>query len=185
MPPPNRKLAEIAAEQDAARRALLEAAEGLDPARLAARPAPDAWSVGEVLDHVARVERSVAGLIRKVLDEGPPLPPAWDDGASVLDAAPPLPTARLEAPPMARPAPGLSREELLAGLERSRRTLREVMDEAAPFDLGARLFPHPVVGPLDLYQWFLFVARHERRHTAQALRARDAVLASADSPPAR
>jgi hypothetical protein len=26
---------------------------------------------------------------------------------------------------------------------------------------------HPVLGPIDLYQWILFVAVHEARHTAQ------------------
>ena len=33
---------------------------------------------------------------------------------------------------------------------------------------GARIrFPHPVWGPINLYQWLLFVGAHEQRHLAQ------------------
>jgi len=27
--------------------------------------------------------------------------------------------------------------------------------------------PHPVLGPINLYQWALFVGSHETRHTGQ------------------
>jgi hypothetical protein len=33
--------------------------------------------------------------------------------------------------------------------------------------LGDITVPHPVLGPLNLYQWVLFVGGHESRHAIQ------------------
>jgi hypothetical protein len=38
------------------------------------------------------------------------------------------------------------------------------LDGVALSDVSA---PHPALGPLNGYQWFLFLAAHEGRHTAQ------------------
>lgn len=34
-------------------------------------------------------------------------------------------------------------------------------------DLRDRFFDHPVLGPMEGYQWLLLIATHSARHTAQ------------------
>ena len=34
-------------------------------------------------------------------------------------------------------------------------------------DLRDHFFDHPVLGPMDGYQWLLLIATHSARHTAQ------------------
>ena len=34
-------------------------------------------------------------------------------------------------------------------------------------DLRNHVFPHPVFGPMDAYQWLLVISGHSRRHTLQ------------------
>jgi hypothetical protein len=35
------------------------------------------------------------------------------------------------------------------------------------YDLGTVTIPHPLLGPLTLYQWLVMVVHHEARHTEQ------------------
>jgi hypothetical protein len=57
-------------------------------------------------------------------------------------------------------------EELLRQFEAAReRTLRFAAVTQA--DLRSRAFPHPFLGPLDCYQWLLFLAAHCERHSRQ------------------
>ncbi len=41
------------------------------------------------------------------------------------------------------------------------------MREADGLALGNFSYPHPMFGPLDLYQWLVFVGLHESRHACQ------------------
>jgi hypothetical protein len=46
------------------------------------------------------------------------------------------------------------------------------MEEADGIDLGLLQFPHPVLGRIDMYQWILYLGKHERRHIAQIARVK-------------
>ena len=59
-------------------------------------------------------------------------------------------------------------------LSDSRARLKLAIDEADGIDLSQMHFPHPVLGRLDMYQWILFVGKHERRHIAQIARVKGA-----------
>jgi hypothetical protein len=56
--------------------------------------------------------------------------------------------------------------EALAGLDASRVALRNSLREADGIALNFT-YPHPMFGPLDLYQWLVFVGLHESRHACQ------------------
>ena len=57
-------------------------------------------------------------------------------------------------------------DELLRQFEAARqRTMG--FAEATEADLRAYAFPHPFLGPLDCYQWLLFLATHCERHVGQ------------------
>jgi hypothetical protein len=52
-------------------------------------------------------------------------------------------------------------------LERARQVTHETLRELDGVALSDVSAPHPALGPLNGYQWFLFLAAHEGRHTAQ------------------
>ncbi|MBB4635689.1 DinB family protein [Longimicrobium terrae] len=180
------KMQEIAGELDKARRGLLAAVQGLSQAELDARPKPDSWSVGEVMHHVSKIESGMIGMLSKLalpaIADGLPKDPAPEQ--SVLSMVEHLPvldrTQRITAPEFVRPTHGISREELEAGLARTRGELLAAMEQADGYDLSGLSRPHPRFGPLNLYQWLALSARHEQRHTAQIAEAREALAAGAN-----
>ncbi len=171
------RLAEITDVLEQTRRDLLAAVPSrLAPADLARRPASGAWSVAEVLDHLAAVERGVARLVEtSITRAGPDGLPRETRGESVASSLDVLAirdrAARLEAPESVRPRVGVGGAEARAAIDSSRQALRAAIARADGMDLSAIVFPHPVLGRIDLYQWLLFVAHHEARHTPQVVEA--------------
>jgi len=136
------------------------------------RVEPDRWSVAEVLEHVARVNQSIARLITKRVVEGRAAglgPDAettsilWTlDVARVLDRR-----ERAEAAEPLRPAERLSAESAWQAVERADAALQDAVVAADGLALGTISHPHRLLGPLNLYQWVAFAAAHEFRHAAQ------------------
>jgi hypothetical protein len=74
---------------------------------------------------------------------------------------------RLTAAEANQPKRGLTLPEAWAALEASRAALRAALLDGDGLALGERTQPHPFMGPLNLYQWALFVGGHEARHGRQ------------------
>ena len=156
---------------DAERRALLARIEGVPAERLATRPAPDRWSVAEVLEHLARIETGVTkllamkGLAPPPADAPAPGPRAIltpEIGARVRDRS-----WRIEAPERVRPVGGIEPAEALRQLTAARERLLAAYATANPEALDRMTHPHPVIGPLTLRSWVALTADHEARHAAQ------------------
>jgi hypothetical protein len=155
------------------RRATLEREVAAVPQPLRERrPGPDRWSVAEVLEHLTIVETRVARLLDEQISaaraaglgpehETTPVVPTVDV-ATLLDRSKAL-VARENSLPTA----GLDANTALATLTEQRRALRETLLAADGLALGDVVIPHPRLGPLNVYQWAVFVAAHEGRHTAQ------------------
>jgi hypothetical protein len=71
------------------------------------------------------------------------------------------------------PERGHSRIELFAGLRASREKLLAIIRAGTDVSWSRIIAPHPALGELNLYQWLMFVARHEDRHRAQLERAHE------------
>jgi uncharacterized damage-inducible protein DinB len=168
----HRRLAELVEYLDATRASLLDVAALVSPDRFAERPAPDRWSAAEVMEHLARVEGSCARVVGKLSAEarrngvG-----AESEESSVLQVLDHLPlkdrTKRLEAPELVAPSGGWTRERALEAIAASRTDMMRAVADAEGLALGSVRFTHARLGELDLYQWILFVGKHEERHTAQ------------------
>lgn len=176
-------LAEVAADIDRTRDRLHAVSRDLTQEQLDFRPHPDAWSIGENLDHLARVEAGVARVLHKMTAEvaatGDHAAPDLPSQLGSLDRFPILDrTTRRRAPDMVAPRHGVEKEVLRRDLDGSRRHLREALSALALYDLNPHTFPHPLLGALNLYQWTLFVGRHEQRHLEQI----DDVLADPNFP---
>jgi uncharacterized damage-inducible protein DinB len=150
------------------RRALLAAVERVPPADRGRRPAADGWSVAEILEHLAQVERSVAGLIAVRGREPLPadLPPPVANAAERV-AGLRVRGHRIEAPDAVRPTGAVPADAALAALAQSRQALLDAAGAADPIALERRTYHHAVAGRLTLGDWLAFVAHHEARHAAQ------------------
>ncbi len=150
---------------------LRAAVESVPPARRTARPAPDRWSVAEVLEHVARVERSVLRACEQQFaaarESGLP---DESDTTSIRETMPPERVANRDRPlvsPERLLPKGNDADAAWAQVEAARDRLREFTVSCDGLALSQVGFPHPALGPLNLYQWLLFSAGHHARHAAQ------------------
>ena len=153
---------------DLERRRLLAAVERVPAADRDRRPAADRWSVAEILEHLATVERSVTHLIatrgREPLPEhAPPAVPLDDARVTRLRGR----ERRIDVPDRMRPSGTMTAEAAVQALGVSRAALLDAVKHANPDALEHRSYVHAVVGRLVLRDWIAFVAHHEARHASQ------------------
>src|SRR5262245_18220210 len=153
---------------DAERTALLAAVERVTASDRERRPAPDQWSVAEILEHLATVEQSVAKLIAT---RGREPVPEHAEPAVALDEARVARLRgrerRINVPDRMRPSGTLPAEAAIQALGASRAALLDAVNAADPVALEQRSYVHAVVGRIVLRDWIAFVAHHEARHTDQ------------------
>lgn len=150
------------------------------------RPSPEAWSVGETLDHLCKVESGVVRMLMNcqtavranlvpTLSDSFELRAVW----TTLDSLPiERVTRRVKSPASVTPDYGIEKSILTAQMDASRRRLRETLENLKDYDLTSIDFPHPFFGAWNMYNWLLLIGKHERRHLAQI----EAVLESDDFP---
>lgn len=166
------RLAEAMKYVEEKRTDLLRKLEGADPGVMAQRPSADKWSVAEVLDHLQMVESGVARLIAKRVtrarEGGLRKEESTESIIGSIDfMGPTLDNAPIEAPEQVRPRADADPEKALAALAAARQSLHEAVAIADGFALGEIKHTHAILGELDLYQWIVFLGRHEARHTRQ------------------
>jgi len=176
------RLTELLDYLEAQRNRVRGAADRLPRDRWAVRPSPDRWSVAEVYWHLQRVERGVAKLIAKRSEEaratGHPEESSTTsvigllDGRGLEDR-----TLPLVAPSQVSPPEPVDPMEVERQLEESRAMLHDAIRHADGLALGSITHVHPVLGEINLYQWILFVGKHEARHAGQIAEVADAASA--------
>jgi len=152
-------------------RSFLDALDGVSDRAWRLRPAGEAWSLAETVEHVVLADRSVRTALQQLL--AAPLPAGatrFDDAAisaGMFEAAGPAPPGLGE--PKGRFA---TRAEGIAAVVEARDEL-VAWARGTPADLRAHGLPHPVFGVFDGVQWILFAAAHTDNHLPQlrALRA--------------
>ena len=142
---------------------LLEEVSGLSPAQLRFRPAPGAWSVLEVLDHLVVAEPIYWQDLQKAM-KAPPAsrrPSAGDEGVLWygIDR-----TQRQKA--IAAEEPKGQLRDARAGLDALRGLHAEMLRYARTTDGDLRAHVVEREG-CDAYQWFLLISSHEQRHVLQ------------------
>jgi hypothetical protein len=152
--------------------ARLRAAVDAVPAeRRSERPAADRWSVAEVLEHLARSEAAVLKACVRQMEAANQAGLAADsETTSIRHTLPPEQVAnrqrRVVAPEKLHPQ-GIDAAAAWSEIERTRARFLEFVKSCDGLALGEISFPHPVFGPLNMYQWLLFAAGHHARHAAQ------------------
>jgi hypothetical protein len=161
---------------DAARERLRARLESLDDASADAKNSPEAWSVAEIVEHLATIERRMVSLLSGMLakaeekssEEATSFAPVSLDRFAERSRA-----EKYDAPEAVRPRGGVPLASSLANLETSRESLRALMPRIEARDLSPFTFPHPAFGQLNFYEWLLFIGAHEGRHLKQIERSLD------------
>jgi DinB superfamily len=153
---------------ESTKKGVLEATKGLSEAQWNFKPAPDRWSVAQVMEHIAASEDFIRGaLTEKVMTA--PAPEAGRDLKKIDDSViamvpdrshkaqapePLVPTNRFGSPDGAIKHFAESREKT----EDFLKTTAGLRDHAVDSPMGMKL---------DGYQFVLLIAAHSERHTKQ------------------
>jgi len=149
------------------RELLRQAVRDLSAEQRSFRPAADRWSVADCIEHLTVVENFTVKRIQQLLDQPPAGQPDTNGKDQLIMDHVPARTSRVKGPEAVMPSGRWADfDELLRQFEASRHnTIR--FAEATQADLRAHAFLHPFLGPLDCYQWLLFLATHCERHVRQ------------------
>ena len=160
----------LARELDAVRAEVHHEADSLSQAQADWRPTGDDWSVGEILHHLRLGEITPASSPRSSLKEtGSGVTPYPPDLArfAPLPAWPPGPR---EAPPVVRPEKGHPIGQLLRDMRATRDRSRQSLERLAAVDPRTFTWRHFTLGEMDLGQWWMLQAHHDRDHLEQIRR---------------
>jgi hypothetical protein len=140
------------------------------------------WSVGQCLDHVAKINELYVEPLREAAARAPrgrqPLRANLLGRWFVAEMEPPA-KRRLPAPAPAAPASDLDPATTVAAFRAAQRDIVSFVRDTAEFDLNRVRFRNPFLNGLRVFNvatGVLVIAAHERRHLLQAEKARQAAL---------
>ena len=171
--PLSNKLQELVDRISRQREKLLQSVSGLSEAQLNHKAEETAWSVGDVVNHVALADEASVKLTSILLKRAREnkLPPDLSPEASQIHAIdeilPRLNAAKFRAPEFVAPHSQVPVDESLKRLESSRQRVLANVEDLGEYDLSALTHPHPAAGELNAYQWILMAGFHESRHADQ------------------
>jgi hypothetical protein len=166
------RLAELVDYAQLQRKAVLAAVSAIPESNRGLRPDAATWSVAEVLEHLHTVESGIARLlgrsIQKAREAGAEAEQDFTSLMHSLDSLQLTNRSRsFNAPDPVLPRGKLNSAEALVALGESRQQLLHAIFTGEGLALSGIVYPHPLVGMLNLYQWILFVGQHEGRHSEQ------------------
>ncbi|MBC7843823.1 MAG: DinB family protein [Gemmatimonadaceae bacterium] len=180
----------LIADASAARDAFLTALGQPTPGQSHFRPSPDAWSLADLTEHMTLAERSGTFGLWKALDGIAHGRPVWS--GEPVHAGRPVEAIiaatwreKETVPPIAAPTWGAPIGYWIAALRGGHAVLEALgaalkQLEASGVALDTVIFPHPLSGPMDVWQRLEFLRFHLDRHREQvrAVRAHPAFAAA-------
>ena len=149
------------------KKGVLEATKGLSEAQWNFKPAPDRWSVAQVMEHIATAEDFIRGMLKEKIMMAPAGEPGRDvkkTDEGVLAMVPDR-TTKLQAPEPLVPTNRFgSPEASLKHFVDSRATTADFLKSTT--GLRDHVADSPM-GKLDGYEFVLLIAAHSERHTKQ------------------
>ncbi len=155
---------------------MIGATKGLTDAQWNFKPAPDRWSIAEVLEHIVLAQELIAGPVRDQLASAPAAAPRSDSKAvdAVIVSKMPDRLAKFKAPQIIEPTGRVTPKEALERLDKNVARLSQLLDTP---DLRSHIIDAPALkaiskgeyDTMDGYQWILAAAGHTERHVKQML----------------
>jgi hypothetical protein len=151
------------------RNGVTAAVQGLSDAQWNFKPAPDKWSIAEILEHLALTEDLISKQVLVQIANAPAPSPdrnAKQVDATIVDKVTDR-SVKYHAPEPIQPTGRWTHAQALQHLLDSRAQTIALV-ESTP-GLRDHVISHPAFGPLDGYEWVLAAAGHSARHTQQIL----------------
>jgi len=128
-------------------------------------PATGRWSISEIAEHLYLTQFNIARMMpivmsKKIGDE-------LDEQANlqyekIRDSF--LKPTGIKNPENVSPLNKYSLEEVLELLEKSEKKIESSVQKFSKSDLQKRGFDHPILGPLNIFNWLWVLALHEHSH---------------------
>jgi len=175
-------VADIYRANDEVRARLVERVGSLDEETQNYRADEKAWTVAEIVEHLAALERRLSKLFTMMVGKVESVAAAAAVGAGDGPHFKPFSLEELTeracrekyvAPEEVRPSGGVPVADSLARLRESRAAVEALRERIERADMSVAAYPHPVFGPLNFYQWLAFIGIHEQRHLDQIERLLD------------
>jgi hypothetical protein len=172
MPQSSTKLRErILRRLDESFKVLEKSLAGLAEKAWQKNPAPERWSIGEIVHHLVLVEVQRLQMLKELLDgrreSAPPRAEPIADIASYRRKE-----QRVPAKEEMQPTPGISPKILLASFRRSRAETRAFASHVDLGKLQTVWLTTKSFGPLNGAEFLEFLAAHTERHADQIQAAR-------------
>jgi len=144
------------------------------------KSSPDRWSVGECAEHVILSERMLYQTAVEALKN--PADPDWaakTDGKvdflkKVMPNRNPGGAGGAKAPQEIVPSGSLTKDEVVRRFNESRAEIRAFVEKLdAPAKEHIVVHPFPVFGPLNAYDWLIYVPLHTIRHSRQIIEVKE------------
>ena len=164
-------LEQVFARLDQSRASLRAAVDAVAAPARATKPAPDRWSVAEVIEHLSIVERLFGDRIVNAIDSrAAALDVETVEATGLPDQIETRMADRVNkrnAPEVAHPKGALACDDGWAIVAGGHERLRSALATADGKALSQITLDHPFFGSLTIYQWIELIAAHEARHTEQ------------------
>src|SRR6202140_4034648 len=156
---------------ESTKKGVVDATKGLSDAQWNFKPAPDRWSVAEVMEHIAASEDMLRGMTQEQVMKQPAVAARDAEETKKADegvlAMVPDRSHKVQAPEPLKPT---NRFGSAAAAQKhfleSRATTEDYLKNTN--GLRSHLSDSPM-GKLDGYEWVLLIAAHSERHTKQML----------------
>jgi hypothetical protein len=157
---------------ESTKKGVVDATKGLSDAQWNFKPAPDRWSIAEVMEHLAAAEDMIRGMDQEQVMKTPAIAPRDAAELQKIDAGVlvqvPDRSHKISAPEPLKPtnrfgSPADAQKHFLES-----RAVTEEYLKTTP-DLRAHAIDSPMGVKLDGYEWVLLIAAHSKRHTKQML----------------
>jgi hypothetical protein len=151
------------------RKNIQDATRGLSDAQWNFKPAPDRWSVAEVMEHIAKTEDFLRDMVVEKVMKAPA--DASRDLKKTDDAVLAMIPDRSHKAQAPEPLLPVNKYGSPAGSLKHFLETRVVTEEFLKNtpDLREHAMDSPMGMKLDAYEWILFIAAHSERHTKQIL----------------
>lgn len=151
-----------------AQQGLLRAADSVPAEKWNTQPDEHSWSAAQLIAHLCQVERGVLSYADRVVRKTP-LPVTFFKRFHLPVVLVESRLIKRKSPSAVQPQAALlgSKETMLAELRGVRERTLSFLEETHGRDCSVYRWRHPFLGPLNFYDWFIFVAAHQIRHTRQ------------------
>jgi len=159
---------------ESTRQGVIDATKGLSAEQWNFKPAPDRWSVAQVMEHIAAAEDYIRGMVTEKVMTAPPRAAGEDVTAideMVIKMIPDRSVKRQAPEPLVPGNRFGSPEGSLKHFLEARATTEDFLKRTP--DLREHAVDSPMGKKLDAYEWILFISAHSERHTKQILEVKE------------